>query len=421
MSRKDKWLIAITVALSLMVVAACFITPYLFRSDTATVEEVEAEGLDPILKRSASFGNALRAVENNYVEEVDEKELLDAAERGIQRLEREGADQEALVRRGIISMVNSLHDPFSKYMDAKEVEMLDTQLSGRFSGIGAVMASVRNEIVVEKVMPGTPAEEVGLRDGDIVNKVDGKDVAGMELSDVVMMIRGPEGTKVILEIRRANTSSLLKFEITRREIEIPVIRMELKANNVGYISMTDWTENIDGKLQDALLDLRMKGARGLIIDLRSNGGGYMDPAVEAADLFLDHGVIVSSKGRISGTTQLVEAEKGSQWDFPVVILINRGTASSSEIFSAALHDNSRAVLVGETTFGKGSIQKLFRQGDGSALKITVGRYFTPKGISIDDEGIPPDVLVSNPLTGEVDLQMQEAERVIAALMAGQPY
>ncbi len=421
MSRKDKWLIIVTVALSLMVVSACFITPYLFRSKTTILEEVKVEGLNPVLKQSTSFNNALRTVENNYVEEVNQKELLDAAERGVQRLEREEAGEEAIVRRGIVSMINRLHDPFTEYMDAKEVEMLDTQLSGHFSGIGAVMASVRNEIIVEKVLSGTPAEEAGLQDGDIVKTVDGKDVTGMELSDVVMMIRGPEGTMVVLEIRRANLSSLLRFEIIRREIEIPVIRVELRPNRIGYISMTDWTENVDGKLQDALLDLRLKGARGLIIDLRSNGGGYMDPAIAAADLFLDHGVIVSSKGRISGTNQQVEAEKGSQWDLPVVILVNRGTASSSEIFSAALHDNSRAVLVGETTFGKGSIQKLFRQSDGSALKITVGRYFTPRGISIDDEGIPPDVLVSNPVTGGVDLQLQEAERVVAALMAGQPY
>jgi carboxyl-terminal processing protease len=249
---------------------------------------------------------------------------------------------------------------------------------------------------------------VGLQDGDIVKEIDGRDVTGMALGEVVTMIRGPEGTTVKLGIARPPSSDIKDFDIVRREIEIPVVETEMKEKGVGYLRLTDWTQDVDQKISEALADLRSKGAKSLVIDLRSNPGGYMEPAIRAADMFLRDGVIVSSRGRVAGTTKEYTADGDVQWDLPVTILVNRGTASSSEIFAAALRENERAVLVGETSFGKGSIQKIFRQDDGTGVRLTIARYYTPSGASIDDEGITPDILVSNPVIGEQDLQLEKA-------------
>ena len=250
--------------------------------------------------------------------------------------------------------------------------------------------------------------EVGLLEGDIVKEVDGTDIGGMDISEVVTLIRGPEGTTVRLGIRRPPSADLTYFDIVRREIEIPVIELEMKEGGVAYLSVTDWTQDVDVKISEALAELSSQGAVSLIIDLRLNPGGYMDPAIKAADLFLRDGIIVSSKGRVAGATREYEADSEVQWDLPVVILVDRGSASSSEIFSAALRENERCVLVGETTFGKGSIQKIFRQDDGTGLRLTIARYYTPSGASIDDEGITPDVQVKNPVVGDQDLQLEKA-------------
>lgn len=273
------------------------------------------------------------------------------------------------------------------------------------------MRKVKNEIMVVQVLEGTPAQEAGIKEGDLVREVDGKDVTSMELDEVVMLIRGPEGTTVSLGISRPSSAELLRFEIVRREIELPVLRTEMKEGGVGYLQLTDWTEDADERIRGALSELEERGARSLVIDLRSNTGGYMDPAIEAADLFLRGGTIVTSRGRVAGVDREYEADGDASWDKPVVVLVNRGTASSSEIFAAALRDNRRCTLVGETTFGKGSIQKIFHQEDGTGIRLTIARYYTPLGVNLDEEGLTPDLLVKNPVVGEEDLQLEKALEV----------
>jgi carboxyl-terminal processing protease len=417
--RKDRRIIILAIVLSLLLVSSCFAIPYLLSSDgtssddeKSTVsslrEEEGASELEQVLLESDSYVEAQEIVEDNYVEEVDGEALLSAGARGIRRLSDEGADEEALVQRGITAMIDFLDDPFSGYMDEEELAMLDTQLSGSFFGIGAAMEVVKNEIRVQSVLEGTPAEAAGLLEGDIIKEVDGEDVSGMSLSEVVGLIRGEEGTTVKIGVLRPPSSDLEEFDIVRGRIEIPVIETELKEGGVGYLKLTDWTEDVDQKLSAALSDLSAQGAKSLVIDLRLNGGGYMEPAIRAADMFLRDGMIVSSQGRILGTTKEYTADEEVIWDLPVVILVNRGTASASEIFAAALRENGRAILVGETTFGKGVIQKIFRNDDGSGVRLTIARYYTPDGVSIDDEGLAPDIFVKNPVVGEEDLQLQEA-------------
>lgn len=418
-SHRERNIIILVVAISLVLIASCFALPFILSSDGVSSGEKDqvASGedleLEDILLESESYVDAQDIVEDNYVNEVEGEDLLEAGARGIRRMAREEYPREELVERGIVAMIDSLDDPFSSYMDAEELEMLDTQLSGSFSGIGVRMQQVKNEIRVIEVLEGTPAEAAGLKDGDIVKEVDGTDVSDMNINEVVMLIRGPEGTTVNLGIMRAPDPDLIHFDIVRGEIEIPVVEYELMGGDIGYIRLTDWTEDADEKIAAALRDLEEQGTRGLIVDLRSNPGGYMEPAIRAADLFLRDGVIVSSRGRIAGSSNEYDAEGEVDWDLPVVILVNRGTASSSEIFAAALADNDRALLVGETTFGKGSIQKLFRQEDGTAVRLTIARYYTPDGSSIDDEGIEPDFSVKNPVVGEEDLQLQKAVEILS--------
>ena len=423
MSNRERNIIIIVVALSLILIASCFAIPFILSSDDsspttpsdeqAQVADEETGELDDILLESDSYTNAQDIVRDNFVEKVDEDDLLDAGARGIRRMAGEDYPQDQLVERGIVAMLDSLDDPFSYYMDAEELDMLDTQLTGSFFGIGVRMQQVKNEIRVVEVLEGTPAEAAGLKEGDIVKEVDGTDVTDMDINEVVMLIRGPEGTTVRLGVMRAPDPDLIYFDIVRGEIEVPVLEYEMKEGDIGYMRLTDWTEDVDEQITAAMQDLEEQGAKGLIIDLRLNPGGYMEPAIRAADLFLRDGMIVSSKGRIAGSSSEYNADDQVDWDLPVVILIDRGSASSSEIFAAALADNDRAILVGETTFGKGSIQKLYRQEDGTAVRLTIARYYTPDGSSIDEEGLVPDYPVKNPVVGEEDLQLQKAIEILS--------
>ncbi|MBN2027590.1 MAG: S41 family peptidase [Actinobacteria bacterium] len=422
--RRDRILVAVAIILSLLLVGSCFAIPYLFSSDGSSssqdegktdilVVDEETSELEEILSESDSYMDAQNIVEANYVDEVDDDGLLYAGARGIRRMADEGADEDVLVDRGITAMIDSLDDPHSSFMSEEELRSLDTQLSGRLTGIGVVMQMEKNEIKIIRVLDGTPAKEVGLKDGDIIKEVDGRNVVGVDINEVVTLIRGEEGTTVGLGIVRPPSSDIKYFDIVRREIEVPVLETEMKEGNVGYVRLTDWTQDIDQKISDALAELRGQGAESLVIDLRLNPGGYMDPAINAADMFLRDGVIVSSRGRVAGATKEYMADDEIGWDLPVVILIDRGSASSSEIFAAALRENDRCVLVGETSFGKGSIQKIFRQDDGTGVRLTIARYYTPSGESIDDEGLVPDYLVKNPVVGEEDLQLGKAIELAA--------
>ena len=416
--RRDRFIIITAVLLSLLLVGACFTVPYLLSSsrgksvgkttpsDSAAGEDLEE--LEDMLWKSDAYREAQNIVRGNYVEEVDADGLLEAAARGTRRMAAEGAGEDALLARGIQAMVDSLDDPFSSFMTQRELEMLDTQLAGHFSGIGVAMQKVKNEIRVVNVLEGTPAQEAGIKEGDIIREVDQKDITAVELDEVVMLIRGPQGTEVRLGIMRPPSRETIYFAIVRREIQIPVMQVEVKEGTIGYLRISDWTEDADAKVGQALSDLKSRGAKSLVIDLRSNPGGYMEPAIKAADLFLRGGVIVSSRGRTSGVSKEYSADEGVSWDLPLVVLVNRGSASASEIFAAALRDNDRCRLVGETTFGKGSIQKIFRQRDGTGIRLTIAKYYTPSGVNIDEQGISPDFTVKNPVVGEEDLQLQKA-------------
>ncbi len=386
--------------------------------------ETEVAGqaeLAPQLAGSEVVRTALSYIDTGFFEDVDSHSLVEAANRGIQRLVNEGASEEAVVARGVTAMIDSLDDPWSAYLDPQALASVESQLTGSFSGVGIVMKSLRNEIVVDGVLAGTPAEASGIQVGDVIAEVDGESTRNLTLSEAQGKIRGPEGTGVRLGMRRGNASQLIYFDLIRRSIDIPVLEQSMPEPGIGLVSLADWTEGITARLSQAMKDLQGQGVQGIILDLRGNPGGYMNEAIKAADLFLHSGTIVSSKGRSAGTNQDYRADGNVQCELPLVILIDRGSASASEIFSGAMQDNARAVVVGEDSFGKSSIQKIFTLPDGSGMKLTIAKYSTPSGRNIDEEGIKPDVVVNNPAFGEQDLQKDKALEIMRKMIAGQDW
>ncbi len=410
--------------IAFVVIALCavgLVAVLLWKPWASSAEVAGQEELAPQLKNSSVVTSALNTITAGFFEDVDSRSLVEAANQGIKRLVEEGASEDEIVARGITAMVDSLDDPWSAYLDPKALTAVESQLTGSFSGVGIVMKSLRNEIVVDGLLPGTPAEASGIQVGDVIAEVDSESTRNLTLTEAQGKIRGPEGTTVRLGMRRGNSSQLIYFDLVRKAINIPVLEQGVPEAGIGLISLADWTEGIQAKLEQALTDVQAQGARGIILDLRGNPGGYMNEAIKAADLFLRSGIIVTSKGRNSSVNQEYRADGKVLCDLPLVILMDRGSASASEIFSGAMQDNARAVVVGEDSFGKSSIQKIFPLPDGSGIKLTIAKYMTPSGTNIDEEGIKPDVVVSNPALGDQDLQKEKALEIMRKMIAGQDW
>jgi carboxyl-terminal processing protease len=247
-------------------------------------------------------------------------------------------------------------------------------------------------------MRGQPAEKAGVRSGDIVLKVDGKDITGLDVNDAVLLIRGPKGTQVVLTIKREDEPKLIDIPVVRDRIAIPSVAeartLEKEgAPDVGYVQLTVFAEETKGEMDAALDELRAKGAKAIVLDLRNNPGGYLETAIQVASEFLDHGVVVMQEdGRGVRRSESAHSD-GHATALPLVVLINKGSASASEIVAGAIRDNKRGVLVGETSFGKGSVQNVHSLSDDSQLRVTVAAWLTPDGSHIHKKGIPPDIEV----------------------------
>lgn len=289
-------------------------------------------------------------------------------------------------------MVKSLDDVYSVYYTKDEYDKLMEQTKGNYCGLGAYVSQDPDtgNISIVKVIKNSAAEEIGLEAGDIIYSVDGKKTSGEDISTVVSWLKGEEGTTAELEYYRSG--KILKNTITRREVETESVEYEMLAEKVGYIQVTTFADNTPKQFNDALSDLKAKGAKGMIIDLRDNGGGLLDACVEMADCILEDGVIVSTKTK-AGEEEVFSADAEEYLNLPVIILINGNSASASEVFSGALKDNEKAVLMGTKSFGKGIVQTLLPLSDGSALKLTTSEYFTPSGKNIQGIGIEPDIKV----------------------------
>lgn len=310
------------------------------------------------------------------------------------------ATDEVLLGGAIEGAVKALDDPYSVYLDPRRFRDLEAHFDATFSGIGVRVEPKDGFVTVVAPMKGTPGERAGLLPGDRIVEVDGKDVVGKPLDDVVNLIRGPRNTTVQLKVRREGRPQPLEFKITRAEIVVPTVEGDLLPGEqgIGYVRLYEFNERVSARLRQKLNELRGRGMRGLVLDLRQDPGGLLSEAVAVAELFVPAGPVVHVVSR-TGEQKTFES-KSRGFDLPLVVLVDGFTASASEIVSGAIQDRDVAPLVGSKTFGKGSVQSVIRLRDGSGLKLTTAKYLTPKGRSIHGAGIVPDIVVDIPKDSE---------------------
>ena len=318
------------------------------------------------------FSDVLGLVENNYVDPVDSKELIEKAIQG---------------------MVHSL-DPHSSLLSPDDFKELQIDTQGEFMGIGVSITMKDGFVTVISPIEGTPAYEAGIKAGDKIIKVNGK--VTEDLRQAVKMIRGPKGTEVVVTIAREDVKKPIDFKIIRDVIPVESVKAVVIAPGYGYVWITNFRDNTTDDLVSALgkLESAKISLKGLILDLRDNPGGLLNQAIEVSDLFIEKGTILSIKGRKEKNNQIYKATPNKvKRNYPIVLLINGGSASASEIVAGALQDQKRALIMGTPSFGKGSVQSVEKLRDGYGLKLTIARYYTPSGRSIQAKGIQPDIIV----------------------------
>ena len=328
------------------------------------------------------FANVLSIVQQNYVDNIDTQETIEGAIKG---------------------MLTSL-DPHSSFLKPDDFKELQVETTGTFSGIGIEITLKDDMLTVVSPIEDTPAFKAGIQAGDRIIKIEGESTKEMSLLDAIKKLRGQKGSEVTISIHREDWTDLQEFTIIRDVIPIHSVRDSVLETGYGYIRITNFQRNTSQDLQNSLEDLIKEGAlKGLVLDLRNNPGGLLDSSVKIVDIFLDEGIIVSTKGRLQDQNMEFSAHSGgAEYDFPIVILINGGTASASEIVAGALQDHKRALILGTQSFGKGSVQTIIPMADGAGLRLTTARYYTPSGTSIQATGITPDVLVPKSVAAEED-------------------
>ena len=325
------------------------------------------------LEELRNFTEIFERIRSSYVEEVDDTTLLEYA---------------------IDGMLSSL-DPHSAYLQPEDFSDLQENTSGKFGGLGIEVGQQDGLILVVTPIDESPAQQAGIKAGDLIVSLDGEAVMGMSLNDAVEKMRGEPGTDITLEIRRKNEKELLTYTLTRAEIKVASVRTDMFSGDIGYVRITQFQEKTGSELASAVQEWRDSGKlNGIILDLRNNPGGVLDAAVDVVDTFISQGLIVYTKGRTAASELSYSATNHTPaGKVPVVVLINGGSASASEIVAGALQDHKRAVIVGTQSFGKGSVQSVLPITQDRAIKLTTARYFTPDGRSIQAQGITPDIWV----------------------------
>lgn len=319
------------------------------------------------------FWDAWQLVHDEYVDPVNDVDLMRGAIRG---------------------MLDSLGDPHTGYMNPSEYQQANIPLAGSYEGIGAWVDPDGEYLTIISPMPNSPAEEAGLESGDQILAIDGQDMTGVEGNQVIRKVMGPAGSTVTLTIQREGEPKPFDVEVERREITVPSVESEMRDDGIAYLRLYNFGEDTTRDMQSALDDLMAQNPQGLILDLRGNGGGFLGTAVNVGSEFLSGGTILTERFG-DGTEKTYEARPGGRaTDIPMVVLINGGSASASEIVAGAIQDRGRGQLVGTTSFGKGSVQNWIPlSSDGGAIRVTIARWYTPNGRQISDEGLTPDVVV----------------------------
>ncbi len=366
-------------------------------------------------KGNSLFGDA--GQEKGDYREVDEK--LDLLKGMVDRLFLYDADEAAMAEGIYKGFIAGLGDPYTVYYTAEEYKDMMESSDGEYVGIGVQISQSEstNLITVIRVFRGSGAEEAGMQAGDVLYKVDGEDISGEDINNVVAKIRGNEGTMVHIEVYRESENGYVEMDVERRDVSMDTVEWNMLENGMGYLQITEFDGVTYGQFVTALEDLKAQGMKGMILDLRDNPGGRLDQVVEIADDFLTEGVIVSTKDK-NGLGTTYEADEELRFEGPVVILANGNSASASEVLAGALKDYDKATLVGTTTFGKGIVQSIYPFEDGTAIKITISDYYTPSGANIHGTGIEPDITVEKEKreNEEQDNQLDRAKEVLAEEM-----
>ena len=330
---------------------------------------------DELYKKIDLFGEVLETIKNEYVDEVDQADIMDSAINGL---------------------LQSL-DPYSAYMSPKSYKGMQTDTKGEFGGLGIEIGMESGVVKVISPIADTPASMAGIKAGDYIVRINGEQVQGKSLTDAVELMRGPIGSSIKLTVRRRNEKKALEFKITRAVIEVKSVEAKLIGDKkeIGYLRLKSFNQNSDEQLFKNINNFeKNKKLRGYILDLRNNPGGLLNQAISVSDFFLDDGEIVSTKGRRITETRRFFSKKGDGINGkPLVVIINTGSASAAEIVSGALKDHKRAIILGERSYGKGSVQSIIPLKNGGGLRLTISKYYLPSGKSISDVGVLPDIFV----------------------------
>ena len=350
-----------------------------------------------IYKKIDLFGEVLEKINKEYVDEIDQSESMDAA---------------------IDGLLQSL-DPYSGYMSPKIFDEMQTDTSGEFGGLGIEVTMESGVVKVISPIDDTPASRAGIKAGDYIVKIDNTQVQGKSLSEAVDLMRGPIGSSIELTIRRRGEKKALIFEVTREIIEIKSVKADLLDKNIGYLRLTSFNENSAKQIEKEIKKLeKNKKLKAYILDLRNNPGGLLSQAIKISDFFLENGEIVSTKSRKSSENRKWFAKKGDITNGKtLIVLINYGSASASEIVAGALKDHKRAILLGENSYGKGSVQSIIPLKNKGAIRLTVAKYYLPSGKSISEVGVSPDIEIDEELDDfkiktETDNQLNYALKLL---------
>ena len=354
---------------------------------------ISAEEDKDVYKYLNLFGEAFEKIKNNYVEPINSKDLIESAIEG---------------------MLTSL-DPHSSYLNNKELNELRVQTKGEFGGLGIEVTLENGFVKVIAPIDDTPAYKAGIKSGDLITHLDDEPVLGMTLSEAVSIMRGKVGSKIKLTVRR-NENEKVDINIIRAIIQLKSVKSRIE-NNIGYIRVSSFNQKVDKQIIDSISSFKKKNSLiGYVLDLRNNPGGLLDQAVNVTDIFLERGEIVSTKGRNGKRGSRYNAVKKDLTDgLPLVVLINQGSASASEIVAGALQDHKRAIIMGTKSFGKGSVQTIIPSGEDVAIKLTTAKYYTPSGRSIQQTGIDPDILVEQAELKKLDNQRRKESDLRGAI------
>ena len=346
---------------------------YLFFSQFFYINFVNSSE-NNIYEKIDIFGEVLEKINKEYVDEINQSESMDAAINGL---------------------LQSL-DPYSAYMSPKIFDEMQTETSGEFGGLGIEVGMEAGVVKVISPIDDTPASRAGIKAGDYIVKIDGEQVQGKSLTEAVDLMRGLVGTSIELTIRRRGEKKALTIIVVREIIEIQSVKTDTLENNIGYIRLTSFNENSGKQIKKKINQLENENkVKGYILDLRNNPGGLLSQAIKISDFFLDHGEIVSTKSRNASENRKWFAKKGDLTNGkPIILLINYGSASAAEIVAGALKDHKRAILIGENSYGKGSVQSIIPLKNKGAIRLTVAKYYLPSGKSISEVGVSPDIEIS---------------------------